>query len=193
MRSFERFILIIAVFAFLCPKLAGMQLRSLDRDGSNATWFFINLNARSHVSLDDVRLNSPRSLGEIHRLATALGCPTDAVKLNYAELCALHAQPVVLLRHATEGPGQFAIVLEAHAGSVDLLRTGSIEVEEFDEDDFRRIWTGHALISIRPAIERQEFTLAVLGGVTAAFLPISCRKKMLNFRWILYKLKITSR
>lgn len=132
---------------------AADELRSGQRDGANAAVLLAALcgcDVRETLERDAALPRSRvHSLLDVQRRAAELSCPSTAVSLTYNELMAMRRPTVVLVRDKQRGDGYFCIVLSARNGAVTLLATGLVVVQELTEDDFRRYWTGHALVPMR--------------------------------------------
>jgi hypothetical protein len=54
--------------------------------------------------------------------------------------------------------------MSAQDGLVDIIRLGPMVVEEVPEDDFRRVWTGHALIPVQKSRHISLLLTSFLAG-----------------------------
>ena len=70
---------------------------------------------------------------------------------------------VVSLRFGKTDTGGFYILLEADSENATVVRAGPLLVETIPVDEFRRRWTGHALIPNRN--NSQAIYLAAIGGL----------------------------
>jgi len=142
------------------------QLRSMQRDAPNAAWFFARIcRADSNTPLRDIQLKPGSSLRDVMQLDDSLSCNTKLVRLSYFDLCALKQPAIVLLRMGPEETGQFAIVLTASQGDVTVLYTGPMLIHTISEDVFRRMWSGHALVS-----QQRESWWRLYASAAAGFL-----------------------
>jgi hypothetical protein len=136
-----------------CSLMGSAQARELrlhQRDGRNAAILLAGLRGgdlreilNRDVSLPDLGANT---LLGVHVRAAELSCPSRILELTYAELMAAPAPVVVLLRTKQHGDGYFCVVLNARRNEVTLLASGLMVVQEISEDNFRKQWTGHAVV-----------------------------------------------
>lgn len=140
---------VIALIA-ICPLAAYANTRSLEHDGVNASWIYLHLiGQRGMPTIEDFAVGSSRQLSllDVAELLNTHGTHVAVASLTFRELCLVSTPAIVLLRHAEDGTGQLAILISCKPGFVSVLRAGTVEVEQLNEDDFRRVWSGHAIIA----------------------------------------------
>jgi hypothetical protein len=145
---------------------ANEVLRSHARDGINAAALMLScVSGKPTTRLDciDRKTDMPASLEDIRSLLYRHGCPTALRSLNFSELS--HSVPsIAMLRYGAARTGSCCLIVDANENNVTVLRAGSVVVHVMPTDEFRRRWTGHALIVIEPYRTRR---LAVM-----AFFPM---------------------
>jgi len=88
---------------------------------------------------------------------------------------------ISLLRYGDDRAGSYCLILRASEDEVTVLRAGAIVVEVIPSDEFRRRWTGYALIvSDRHKVRRQSIAavLSILGLGFVIGVRVGRRRKL---------------
>lgn len=150
-------------------------LRSSARGGVNAALLMLMyVGGESAVSLDRIgrEVATDMSLEEVHSLLIQNNCATELRKLTFAELSILTEPSIALLRFGEGAAGNFCLILDANESDVTLIRSGAMVVSVISMDDFRRHWTGHAVVSsgwnhkglLTSPLSLFTFALGLIGG-----------------------------
>lgn len=145
--------------------------------GVNAAGFLHSCLTEDSPALHDEineHLAATVPVDEVRRMLTRCGCETTLRRLTMEDLSrALPA--IVLLRYGADRAGSYCLVLAVRDGEVDILRAGPMTADMMPVDEFRRRWTGHALIpsgSRMPRHSRRGFlpiaSIGILGGIAVA-------------------------
>lgn len=176
-------LVLFAVYYLCCIDFSqATELRSFTRDGSNAAVLLAGIcgeDVKKCLCIESDSHNSrPNSLFNVRNLAAELSCATQIRKINFADLIKLGRPAVVVLCKSPKiHQGKFCVVLNATKGSVTIVSAGEIVVQNISGDEFRRCWTGHALIPVKPQPT----------GKIAISLTVGCMLFILTNRFILAK------
>jgi hypothetical protein len=135
-------------------------------DGVNCLYLFLRLQGCS-VSYDDILRQRARNIGELRDLARNYGLPAEVYRCGPANLSG-EDFPVISHFDASgdAGAGEFVLVVGTgiNRGKPKwlLVRGGSVVMEDWPDDDFRRAWSGCFLACERQS--RWRSSLIGLGG-----------------------------
>jgi hypothetical protein len=118
------------------------------------------------------------SLGALAQAARRLGFDLVPVKLNMTELSSLRSPVVILFEDAELGHGRFHLLLGFSPSTAHLVDGKLITRYEIDMpmDQFRRGWTGLALVSRSNASWQGRWIGVTIGGIVAgAIVWLACR------------------
>ncbi len=136
-------------------------LRSPARGGVNAAALLIGcITGESGDLFERVEgmADAPMSIEAVRSLLHRHDCQTVLRHLTFADL-ARSMPSIALLRYGENRAGSYCVILTAGENEVIVLRAGPIVVDVMPTDEFRRRWTGHALIvSPRNSMKRLRTT-----------------------------------
>jgi hypothetical protein len=135
-------------------------------NGPNALYVFLRV-FNWDVSLETARKAVNQAGGDVSlitlRDATRqLGLPTRVVKCGPAEFATLRLPAIVRLTDIRCRGGRFVLVYHCGEKSVGILDGSTALLTEVSMDDFRRSWSGHALVA--DTRRSQDSLVAAAGG-----------------------------
>lgn len=133
---------------------AGPVIRSHARDGLNAAALLAGLRGRAGATPGRPAApgEEPRSFKDVQAwLVKEHSIRSSVYSLDYgglAEAVERSGPVVVHLRHRDKTAGNFYVVLDMGPEYVTVVQTGLLVVNAVPIEDFRRRWTGHALVPV---------------------------------------------
>lgn len=157
-----------------------IYVRRSEQDGINAAWLFLAVSGREvdYRALEKAHppLANEATLKTVGDACASEGLRSRLVRLSFQELTAARLPAVVLLRPGADEAAHFAIVVEAIPGAVAVIHTGLLIPEQMTEDEFRRNWTGHALLATDPATLPGLALITVGAGLAVPFVRWVARR-----------------
>jgi len=131
-----------------------IHVRRSEQDGINAAWLFLALCGREvdYPMLEKAHseLATEANLKAVGDACAAEGRRGRLVRLSFKELTVARLPAVVLIRPGADEAARFSVVVEAEPGVVTVIHSGLLIPGQMTEDEFRRNWTGHALLASAP-------------------------------------------
>ena len=143
-------VLVLVTSGTLAPAVAEADemLRSNSNDGVNAAALLGGL-CGARIPPGQAGGEACDTVTKVQSLLSTHGVPTSLRSLLYEDLVHRTGPCIVLLRFGKNNAGNFCVLLKADSENATLVRAGPLLVDTIPLDEFRRRWTGHALIPIR--------------------------------------------
>lgn len=129
----------------------GMTWRTRSNDGANCLGLQLRTIGRpvSHQVLlaELAKTPSRDSLAALAALGRRHGAGLSPKRLTFEQLATLPTPATVLLEPAGSGSGTFVLVTTVTPENVTYVEGASVTWVQSTSDDFRRVWSGHALVS----------------------------------------------
>jgi hypothetical protein len=158
-------LLLVASGLLASPALgADEALRSHANDGRNAAALLAGICGVPIAPGVAGGGDAVRTLDEVRSLLAANGVASNVRRLTYDDLMHRTGPCIVALRYGKDGSGDFSVMISADSKEVIVVRAGPLLVNVIPVDEFRRRWTGLALLSVHDD-SRAAYLAAAAGAV----------------------------
>ncbi|MDG3005994.1 hypothetical protein [Paludisphaera mucosa] len=148
---------------------ADETIRSNVNDGRNAAGLLAGLYGTDILSNTIVRDEVCSTLAEVASLLSKHGIKARARQVDYEDLMHRTGPCIVPLRFGRTDAATLHVLIQANSDVVTTVHAGPLLVYTFPVDEFRRRWTGHALIPTR----RVPRTVYWAGAGALALPPVA--------------------
>jgi hypothetical protein len=164
-----RAVLIIVTSGLLASPAVGADeaLRAHSNDVINAAALLGGIYGAKIAPDHAVGGGTGRTLDEVQSLLADYGVASRVRRLTYDDLIHRTGPCIIPLRFGKDGSGDFSIMINANPEYVTVVRAGLLLVTTIPADDFRRRWSGLALLRVRD--DPRAAYLAAAAG--AAVIP----------------------
>jgi hypothetical protein len=143
---------------------ADEALRSHSNDGRNAAALLAGICGVPIALGGAAGGETARTLEEVRSLLAAHGVASSVRRLTYDDLMDRTGPCIVALRFGKDGSGDFPVMIRANSKEVIVVYAGPLAVNTIPVDEFRRRWTGLALLPVRDD-SRAAYLAAATGAV----------------------------
>jgi hypothetical protein len=158
-------LLLVASGLLASPALgADEALRSHANDGRNAAALLAGICGVPIAPGGAAGGEAVRTLDEVRSVLAAHGVASSVRRLTYDDLMHRTGPCIVALRFGKDGPGDFPVMIRARSNEVDVVYAGPLAMNTIPVDEFRRRWTGLALLPVRDD-SRAAYLAAAAGAV----------------------------
>jgi PAS domain-containing protein len=148
---------VLLLWAAVAPALtvhcdATSEWRCARRGGVNALYVYLRVNGVACKYPDLAREqrravgNGPCTASTLRCIAAEYGLSLEPVRLNLGELFRCARPIIVCMDGKSPDAGAFMLILSANHGNVDYLNGPSAAIHKLAVRDFRRAWSGIALL-----------------------------------------------
>ena len=165
-RDVARAVLLLAASSLLASPALGADeaIRSHANDGPNAAALLAGICGVPIAPGPAAGGEAVHTLDEMRSLLAAHGVASSVRRLTYDDLRHRTGPCIVALRYGKDGSGAFSVMLSADPKDVTVVRAGPLAVNIMPVDEFRRRWTGLALLPVR-GDPRAPYLAAAAGAV----------------------------
>jgi hypothetical protein len=171
-RDVARAVLIIVMSGLLASPAVGADeaLRAASNDGINAAALLGGICGAKIAPGRSAAGGAYRTLEEVQSLLADYGVASRVRRLTYDDLIH-HTGPCILpLRYTKEGSGNFYVMIYANSDYVTVVHAGLLLVTTIPPDEFRRLWTGHAILPVHDD-PRAAYLAAAAGAAVIPSVP----------------------
>jgi len=157
----------------------GTYWRCAANGGINALYCYLRVNDGNCDYSDLVKEQAQIVGSGMHTAATLVqlaakhGAPLRPVSLTMSELSSCHFPIIVYLDSVNPGDGAFMLLFAMSSDAVDLINGPTCTVAEMTREEFRRVWSGFALIA--PKREWGRLLLSISGFAIGCVVVIGFR------------------
>lgn len=158
-----------------------LDWRNKDREGINVLYLQLKLagyegsyedfSRHIHVHVEG-SFDSLKSLSDLSR---SIGFPLSVSHLTFSELNSLDTPVVVHMDVESEERGYFALHVTSNTHSTGVVGGPWFRWMQFSNDDFRRNWSGYALVQASPSNRSTYVKILLILAVAFLFVPIFAR------------------
>jgi hypothetical protein len=165
-RDVARAVLLLVASGLLASPALGADeaLRSHSNDGPNAAALLAGICGVPIAPGSATGGEAVRTLDEVRSLLAAHGVASSVRHLTYDDLMHRTGPCIVALRFGKDGSGDFPVMLRADSKEAIVVYAGPLAVNTIPVDEFRRRWTGLALLPVRDD-SRAAYLAAAAGAV----------------------------
>ena len=140
--------------------------RTPDRDGLNALYLFLSC-CGAEASYDDLSASrKATTFADLKAIANDFSVATKIVQATPQAMTGRNLPAIVLMDLDGANRGSTFCVVVANGGkSVRLVQGGSVVMHDMSIDEFRRNWTGVAMIATPPSFRSGDWLWVLAGGV----------------------------
>jgi len=147
--------------------------------GINALYCYLRINGVSCPYSELLREQEEQKGTRVHTAATLVqiaarkGLPLQSVSLTMDELLSCSLPVIIHMDGESPEAGAFMLVFAASDYAVDYVNGPSTEIHEMDREDFRRVWSGIALV---PKTDPRHYAVCGVIGISIGLsLPMAFR------------------
>jgi hypothetical protein len=148
------FLCTVSVVSTHAEPLPPYQWRCADRGGVNVLYCYLRANGVACEYLQLVKEQMEETGGKIHTAVTLMhlaaknSLPLQAFSLTMSELKACTMPVIVHIDGETPEAGAFLLVLDINDKEIYFVSGPSASVQSISAEDFRRAWSGVALLPV---------------------------------------------